>query len=137
MWYGSRCLVFLRQMFFSRELIALLCCCRDLGCMATRMVEQDNSNVQGCHQWHACIQSTPQSLDLHLKHISAVTTFYRKFPVEHRASCRNFALSCRRSASSCRKTVCSCKKLYLPVEDPNHEKNCTYLEKHCYSWRRC
>ena len=95
---------------FSRELIALLCCCRDLGCIATRMVEQDNSNVQGCHQWHACIQSTPQSLDLHLKHISAIVTFYRKFPVEHRASCRKLALSCRRSASSCRKTVCSCRK---------------------------
>ena len=30
---------------FSRELIALLCCCRDLGCMAARVVEQDNSNV--------------------------------------------------------------------------------------------
>ena len=82
--------------------------------------------ISGMHAFKPLLRH----LDLHLKLISAVATFYRKFPVEfrdfpvgHRASCRVSGLPCRRSAPSGRKTVCSCRRLCLLIEDPNHKKN--------------
>jgi len=56
---SSQCLFFFDKWLFPQELIDLLCWCRDLCCMSTRMVEQGNNNVQGCQHWHACIQTDP------------------------------------------------------------------------------